>query len=330
MPRRPAAAIDLGSTSVHLLVARPDRTGLVVLHDESTFLGLGAAVDGPGSLGVSGRATLASTVGAYVDLARDIGATDPIVMGTEPLRRLEDATRIVAEVSSRTGVPLAVLEHEEEALLTLVGLTAGQAVRGDLLVVDIGGGSSELVEIGPERLARAAGVRLGAGRLTRSIVDRDPPTREQFDGARSGGRGGARLDTGPAAGRGRLRRWHRHEPAEAPPPRPRPGARRPAGPGRARRGAGRSSPPARPSCSRRPTGCGRPGSGCSPRVPRSSRPCSTGSTSPRAGSSTRGSARARSSPPTGRAPRGAIASKSSPTAGSPDGGPVAPAATAGR
>jgi len=180
MPRRPAAAIDLGSTSVHLLVARPDRTGLVVLHDESTFLGLGAAVDGPGSLGVSGRATLASTVGAYVDLARDIGAADPIVMGTEPLRRLEDATRIVAEVSSRTGVPLAVLEHEEEALLTLVGLTAGQAVRGDLLVVDIGGGSSELVEIGPERLARAAGVRLGAGRLTRSIVDRDPPTREHF------------------------------------------------------------------------------------------------------------------------------------------------------
>ncbi|HEY7969122.1 MAG TPA: hypothetical protein VID95_03950 [Candidatus Limnocylindrales bacterium] len=181
MPRRPAAAIDLGSTSVHLLVARPDRTGLVVIHDESTFLGLGAAVDGPGSLGISGRATLASTVGAYVDLARDIGATDPIVMGTEPLRRLEDATRIVAEVSSRTGVPLAVLEHEEEALLTLVGLTAGQAVLGDLLVVDIGGGSSEFVEIGPGRLARAAGVRLGAGRLTRSIVDRDPPTREQFD-----------------------------------------------------------------------------------------------------------------------------------------------------
>ncbi len=181
MPRRPAAAIDLGSTSVHLLVARPERTGLVVLHDESTFLGLGAAVDGPGSLGVAGRATLASTVGAYVDLARDIGATDPIVIGTEPLRRLEDATRIVAEVSSRTGVPLAVLEHEEEALLTLVGLTAGRAVLDDLLVVDIGGGSSELVEIGPERLARAAGVRLGAGRLTRSIVDRDPPSREQFD-----------------------------------------------------------------------------------------------------------------------------------------------------
>ncbi len=180
MSRRPGAAIDLGSTSVHLLIARPERAGLVVLDDESTFLGLGAAVDGSGSLGPAGRATLASTVGAYVDLARDLGVGEPIVMGTEPLRRLADATRIVAEVSSRTGTPLSVLEHEEEALLTLVGLTAGRAVESDLLVVDIGGGSSELVEIGPGRLARAAGIQLGAGRLSRRVVDRDPPTLEQF------------------------------------------------------------------------------------------------------------------------------------------------------
>ena len=178
MPRRPGAAIDLGSTSVHLLIARPERTGLVVLDDESTFLGLGAAVDGPGSLGAAGRTTLATTIASYVERAREAGAPHPLVMGTEPLRRLADATRIVAEVSARTGEPLAVLEHEEEALLTLVGLTAGRAVRSDILVVDIGGGSSELVEIGPGRLARAAGVQVGAGRLTRRIVDRDPPTRE--------------------------------------------------------------------------------------------------------------------------------------------------------
>jgi exopolyphosphatase/guanosine-5'-triphosphate,3'-diphosphate pyrophosphatase len=180
VPRRPGAAIDLGSTSVHLLVARPERTDLVVLDDESAFLGLGAAVDGTGALGAAGRATLVTTVATYVDRARALGAPRPIVMGTEPLRRLTDATRIVAEVSAGTGAPMAVLEHEEEALLTLVGLTAGRAVRNDLLVVDIGGGSSELVEIGPGRLAQTAGVQVGAGRLTRRIVDRDPPTREQF------------------------------------------------------------------------------------------------------------------------------------------------------
>jgi exopolyphosphatase/guanosine-5'-triphosphate,3'-diphosphate pyrophosphatase len=176
VPRRPGAAIDLGSTSVHLLIARPERTGLVVLDDESTFLGLGAAVDGPGLLGTAGRRTLGATVASYVNRAREAGAPHPLVMGTEPLRRLADSTRIVAEISALTGEPLAVLEHEEEALLTLVGLTAGRAVRADVLVVDIGGGSSELVEIGPGRLARAAGVQVGAGRLTRRVVDHDPPT----------------------------------------------------------------------------------------------------------------------------------------------------------
>jgi exopolyphosphatase / guanosine-5'-triphosphate,3'-diphosphate pyrophosphatase len=185
MTRRPGAAIDLGSTSVHLLVARPERDGLVTIIDESTFLGLGAAVDGPGSLGSAGRATLVAAVGAYVDRARAAGAIRPIVMGTEPLRRLADATRIVAEVSARSGVPLVVLEHEEEALLTLVGLTAGRAVRTDLLVVDIGGGSSELVEIGPGRPARAAGIQVGAGRLTRRVVDRDPPDVTQIAGLRT-------------------------------------------------------------------------------------------------------------------------------------------------
>jgi exopolyphosphatase/guanosine-5'-triphosphate,3'-diphosphate pyrophosphatase len=185
MTRRVGAAIDLGSTSVHLLVAHPEGGGLVTIADESTFLGLGAAVDGPGSLGAAGRARLVDTVGPYVAQARELGASRPMLMGTEPLRRLADAPRIIAEVSAATGLPLAVLEHEEEALLTLVGLTAGAAVKHDLLVVDIGGGSSELVEIGPGRLARAAGVQVGAGRLTRQFVDTDPPQRAQLDALRT-------------------------------------------------------------------------------------------------------------------------------------------------
>ncbi|HEV7809275.1 MAG TPA: hypothetical protein VGO64_01645 [Candidatus Limnocylindrales bacterium] len=185
--RRPGAAIDLGSTSVHLLIARPGRE-LGVVEDESAFLGLGAAVDGPGRLDDSGRASLVATVGDYVDRARGAGVVEPIVMGTEPLRRLADATRIVADVSARTGVPLLVLEHEEEALLTLIGLLNGRAVTSDLLTVDIGGGSTELVEIGPGRLARPMGIRIGAGRLSRAITDRGAPTPQVFADLRAAAR----------------------------------------------------------------------------------------------------------------------------------------------
>jgi exopolyphosphatase/guanosine-5'-triphosphate,3'-diphosphate pyrophosphatase len=173
--RRPGAAIDLGSTSVHLLIARPAGSELVVIDDESAFLGLGAAVDGPGSLGPEARATVVATVAGYVERARAAGALEPVVMGTEPLRRLADATTIAAEIAAACDVPLHILEHEEEARLTLIGLTGGRTVRRDLIVVDIGGGSSEIVEIGPDRLARAAGIPVGAGRLTRSIVSHDPP-----------------------------------------------------------------------------------------------------------------------------------------------------------
>ncbi len=176
MVKPPAAAIDLGSTSVHLLVARVVDGGLISIEDESAFLGLGAAVNGPGSLGDEGRAHLTATVAGYVERARALGADTPIVIGTEPLRRLADADRIVAEVSAACRTPLHVLEHEEEGLLNLIGLMAGRTVRHDLVVVDIGGGSSELVEIGPEHRARAAGVGIGAGRLTHALVDHDPPT----------------------------------------------------------------------------------------------------------------------------------------------------------
>ncbi|HET7703465.1 MAG TPA: hypothetical protein VFK35_08700 [Candidatus Limnocylindrales bacterium] len=175
MARRPGAAIDLGSTSVHLLIARPAGSELVVIDDESSFLGLGAAVDGPGVLGPDARATVVATVAGYVERARAAGALQPVVIGTEPLRRLADADRIVAGISAACGVPVHVLAHEEEAQLTLIGLTAGRTVRRDLIVVDIGGGSSEVIEIGPNRPARAAGIAVGAGRLTRSIVSHDPP-----------------------------------------------------------------------------------------------------------------------------------------------------------
>ena len=105
-----------------------------------------------------------------------LGALDPIVMGTEPLRRLADAIRIVAEVSAGPGVPLHRPRARGGGAPDARRADGGPGGPHDLLVVDIGGGSSELVEIGPGRLARAAGVQVGAGRLTRRIVDRDPPT----------------------------------------------------------------------------------------------------------------------------------------------------------
>jgi exopolyphosphatase/guanosine-5'-triphosphate,3'-diphosphate pyrophosphatase len=185
---RIGASVDLGSTSVHLLVGRVVDHRIEPLADESVFLGLGAAAAERGRLGADARGTLVDALAGYAWTARQAGATGITFVGTEPLRRLADSARIVAEVDASTGVPLHVVSHEEEAFLTLVGVTAGSPVEREVLVVDIGGGSSEFVSVGPGRRAVAAGVRVGAAALTGRFVEHDPPKRSELAAMRRAAR----------------------------------------------------------------------------------------------------------------------------------------------
>ncbi|HSL34749.1 MAG TPA: hypothetical protein VK871_13925 [Candidatus Limnocylindrales bacterium] len=187
----PIAAADLGSTSVHLLVARIVDHRVEPLVDESEFLGLGEAVEQRGLLGAAGRSELIDALAHFAWTARGAAAESITFVGTEPLRRLADAARIVGEVDAATGVPLHVLDHEEEAFLTLIGVTEGRPVVDEIVVVDIGGGSSEFVTIGPERRARAAGIRIGAAKLTSRLVAHDPPTDDEVEALRTAGRAAA-------------------------------------------------------------------------------------------------------------------------------------------
>jgi exopolyphosphatase / guanosine-5'-triphosphate,3'-diphosphate pyrophosphatase len=177
---RVGAVVDLGSTSVHHLCAALDAHRLEILVDESSFLGLGAAADERGVLGPAGREELVDTLAGYAWTARTQGAVDVTFIATEPLRRFADAPRIVAEIDAGTGVPVHVLRHEEEALLTLLGVTGGAEVERDLLVVDIGGGSSEFAFVGPNRTAQVVGLKIGAAALTRRVEASDPPSRDDL------------------------------------------------------------------------------------------------------------------------------------------------------
>ena len=179
------ASVDVGSNSVHLLVARVDDHQLTSLADESAFLGLGARVAEDGLLGATARAELAEAVAGYVATARSLGATTVTVVGTEPIRRAADGPAIVAEVGRAAGVPLHVLTHEEEAYLTVIGVTEGRLLAHEALVVDVGGGSSEFCLVGPDIPPRALGLRLGAGRLTQRFVTGDPPTAEEIEAMRA-------------------------------------------------------------------------------------------------------------------------------------------------
>jgi exopolyphosphatase/guanosine-5'-triphosphate,3'-diphosphate pyrophosphatase len=182
---RIAASVDLGSNSVHLLVAGIDGHRLQPLVDESVFLGLGAAIAERGYLGRHAREALTAALARYAEVARREGAGSVTLIGTEPLRRAADAQAIVHDARVVAGTPLYVVSHEEEAFLTIIGVTEGRPVDHETLVVDIGGGSSEFCVVHAVRRPRAAGLRLGSARLTDRFARHDPPTADEVDAMRA-------------------------------------------------------------------------------------------------------------------------------------------------
>lgn len=195
MTARVSAAADVGSTSAHLLVASLEARDVRPLADESVFLHLGAVVDERGTLGEEATAELVASLRAFAERARTLGAPGLTAVGTEPLRRALDAARAVRAIERDLGLPLHVISHDEEALLTLVGVTAGRPVTGELAVVDVGGGSTELIVVGADRPATVAGFRLGAARLTARFALEDPPTGASLEAMRGEAR--ARIAAAP-------------------------------------------------------------------------------------------------------------------------------------
>lgn len=191
-----SAAVDVGSNSVHLLVAVVGHHRLEPLVDESVFLGLGTAAD-RGLLGAQVRASLVAELVRYGQVARRLGASSITFVGTEPMRRALDAATVIHEVDAASGLPLHVVGHDEEGLLNLLGVTAGRSVRTDLAVIDVGGGSSEFVAVGPGRDAVAFGIPVGGARLTERFVEDDPPSASEVAALRDAA--GDLLATAPDA-----------------------------------------------------------------------------------------------------------------------------------
>ena len=176
---RIGAAIDVGSNSVHLLVAEVSDEETRVLLDESVLLGLGAMVDLEGRIPDDGAAAAIAALKEYVIAAEDEGAEWVTLLATEPLRRASNRTHFCEAVEVATGRELHVLSHEEEAELTVLGVLDGEAPEEPLLVLDIGGGSTEVVLVEPGADPVVGVMPVGSARLTAQHVEDDPPTPDE-------------------------------------------------------------------------------------------------------------------------------------------------------
>ena len=175
------SAIDIGSNSVHLLVALAGDGWLEPLRDTSELLGLGDVVDRDGSIPRDGRRAVVDVVAGYSAFARRSHSEHMTLLGTEPLRRAANADTLAAEIFDRTGESLHVVSEHGEAMLTFVGVTLGLLPSTPLIVVDIGGGSTEVATWLPGQPLQTRSIPVGSSRLSKAIVEHDPPTTEEMD-----------------------------------------------------------------------------------------------------------------------------------------------------
>jgi exopolyphosphatase/guanosine-5'-triphosphate,3'-diphosphate pyrophosphatase len=174
LPR--CACIDIGSNTTRLLVAEADGTRLREVVSERAFTRLGANAER--AVGPRKIAEVASIVERQVRLANELGVHSMRVVATAAVRQATDRRALAAAIDAACGSTLEILGAEDEARLAFAGAigTLTAPPPGLLGVVDVGGGSTELV------VGRASGgvvwsvsLPVGSALLTEADLPSDPP-----------------------------------------------------------------------------------------------------------------------------------------------------------
>ncbi|MGX7824140.1 Ppx/GppA phosphatase family protein [Actinokineospora sp. 24-640] len=177
--------LDVGSNTVHLLVVDAHRGAHPTpACSEKTVLRLAERITRGGELSRTGADELVRTVASAKTSARRLGCAELMAFATSAVREASNSSAVLARVAAETGVELKVLSGEDEARLTFLAARRWYGwSAGNLLVLDIGGGSLELAVGVDEDPDVALSVPLGAGRLTRTRFTADPPSRAEIDSA---------------------------------------------------------------------------------------------------------------------------------------------------
>jgi len=181
----PVAAIDCGTNTIKLLIARPTEHGLEDLVREARMVRLGQGVDAAGELHVDALERTFAAIDEYAGCIREHGAERVRFVATSASRDASNAAAFVDGVRERLGVEPEVVSGTEEAALAFDGCVRNLREQPALpvIVVDIGGGSTELIEgfsleSGP---SSAYSMQIGSVRLHERRLHTDPPSGAEIE-----------------------------------------------------------------------------------------------------------------------------------------------------
>lgn len=169
------AAVDCGTNSLRLLIADFADGDLREVDRRTTIVRLGQGVDATGAFAPEALARTFAACDEYAEAVRDLGVQQLRFVATSAARDVRNRDEFFAGVRDRFGVEPDLLSGEEEAALSFRGATAGLAgIEAPFLVVDIGGGSTELVLGDGSGLLGAESLDMGSVRMTERHLRSDP------------------------------------------------------------------------------------------------------------------------------------------------------------
>lgn len=176
------AVVDVGTNSVRLLVAEPTRP-LRVVERQMRITRLGAGVDATGHLDDLALDRTLRCLDDYAGRWRELGADRVRITATSAVRDAADRERFFSGVRDRTGVEAEVISGDEEGRTAFLGATELVSAEAPYVVLDIGGGSTELIR-GTREPEAMTSRQLGCVRLRERALPTDPPPAEEVARAR--------------------------------------------------------------------------------------------------------------------------------------------------
>ena len=169
------AVVDIGSNSTRLLVADVVHGRVRELDRRSTVTRLGRGVDTSGQLSLEAIEDVCAAVAGYISIYEELRAEQVIAIATSAVRDASNSQMFLAELRERFALDARILGGAEEARLTYLGACAEREPRDKTLVIDIGGGSTELVVGDGEHVGFYASLQAGTVRHTERHLSHDPP-----------------------------------------------------------------------------------------------------------------------------------------------------------
>jgi exopolyphosphatase / guanosine-5'-triphosphate,3'-diphosphate pyrophosphatase len=183
MPSEPlrVAVIDIGSNSTRLLVADVEDGRVRPVERRSTVTRLGRGVDLSGQLAAEAIEATCGAIDPYVATLQELGAERVDAIATSAVRDASNGSAFVAELRERFALSARVLGGDEEARLTYLGATSEMVPEVPTLVVDIGGGSTELVVGEGHEAEWHCSLQAGVVRHTERHLVSDPPSAVELE-----------------------------------------------------------------------------------------------------------------------------------------------------